>query len=113
MSNKIFPFSLYIFSEAQTMEMDKTDHVKNNELYQAFKVFDTDSDGFVTLEEFTKAMQVCLIFDLMHTLDLVQKFLKTLELETETHKVKNLFRELDGNNDDKVDFYEFVRLFQR
>lgn len=76
------------------MEMDKTDHVKNNELYQAFKVFDTDSDGFVTLEEFTKAMQ-------------------TLELETETHKVKNLFRELDGNNDDKVDFYEFVRLFQR
>jgi len=95
------------------MEMDKTDHVKDNELYQAFKVFDTDSDGFVTLEEFTKAMQVCLIFDLMHTLDLVRKFLKTLELETETHKVKNLFRELDGNNDDKVDFYEFVRLFQR
>ena len=51
------------------MEMDKTDHVKDNELYQAFKVFDTDSDGFVTLEEFTKAMKVCLCFDLMHTLD--------------------------------------------
>jgi len=96
------------------MEMDKTDHVKDNELYQAFKVFDTDSDGFVTLEEFTKAMKVCLCFDLMHTLDFKsEKFIKTLELETETHKMKNLFRELDGNNDDKVDFYEFVRLFQR
>lgn len=93
--------------------MDKTDHVKDNELYQAFKVFDIDGDGFVTFEEFTKAMQVCLIFDLTFTLDLVLNFLKTLELETETHKMKNLFRELDGNNDDKVDFYEFVRLFQR
>ena len=39
--------------------MDKTDHVKDNELYQAFKVFDIDGDGFVTFEEFTKAMQVC------------------------------------------------------
>ena len=93
--------------------MDKTDHVKDNELYQAFKVFDIDGDGFVTFEEFTKAMQVYLIFDLTFTLDLVPNFLKTLELETETHKMKNLFRELDGNNDDKVDFYEFVRLFQR
>jgi len=54
--------------------MDKTDHVKDNELYQAFKVFDIDGDGFVTFEEFTKAMQVCVIFDLTLTLDLVLNF---------------------------------------
>ena len=41
--------------------MDKNDPVKDNELYQAFKVFDGDGDGFVTLEEFTRAMKVCLI----------------------------------------------------
>lgn len=74
--------------------MDKNDPVKDNELYQAFKVFDSDGDGFVTLEEFTRAM-------------------KTLGLETEIQKIRNLFQELDGNNDDKVDFHEFVRLFQR
>lgn len=81
-------------SEAKAMEMDKNDPVKDNELYQAFKVFDSDGDGFVTFEEFTRAM-------------------KTLGLETETQKIRDLFQELDGNNDDKVDFYEFVRLFQR
>ena len=46
------------------MEMDKNDPVKDNELYQAFKVFDSDGDGFVTFEEFTRAMKVCLIFNL-------------------------------------------------
>lgn len=76
------------------VETEKSDPVKDNELYQAFKLFDADGDGFVSLEEFTRAME-------------------TLELETETLKIKNLFQELDGNNDDKVDFYEFVRLFQR
>ena len=52
-----------ILSEAQAMvETDKSDPVKDNELYQAFKLFDADGDGFVSLEEFTRAMEVCLIF---------------------------------------------------
>ena len=45
------------------MEMDKNDPNKDKELYQAFKIFDSDGDGFVTFEEFTRAMKVCLIFD--------------------------------------------------
>ena len=44
------------------VEMDKSDPVKDNELYQAFRLFDADGDGFVSLEEFTRAMEVCLIF---------------------------------------------------
>ena len=44
------------------VETDKSDTVKDSELYQAFKLFDADGDGFVSLEEFTRAMEVCLIF---------------------------------------------------
>ena len=44
------------------VEADKSDTVKDSELYQAFKLFDADGDGFVSLEEFTRAMEVCLIF---------------------------------------------------
>ena len=54
--------SNFVFEDfPKAMEMDKNDPVKDNELYQAFKVFDSDGDGFVTLEEFTRAMKVCLI----------------------------------------------------
>ena len=43
------------------VETEKSDPVKDNELYQAFKLFDADGDGFVSFEEFTRAMEVCLI----------------------------------------------------
>ena len=49
------------------VETDKSDSVKDNELYQAFKLFDTDGDGFVSFEEFTRAMEVCLIFSQLTT----------------------------------------------
>lgn len=65
-------------------------------LKDAFKFFDKDKDGIISLE------------DIKNTLS---------EWDNEYNSVKNLeaythiFEEADSNSDEKIDYFEFYRLF--
>ncbi|XP_076853629.1 calcium-binding protein 5b [Brachyhypopomus gauderio] len=65
------------------------------ELKKAFKEFDIDGDGFITIEELKNAMQ------------------KLLGEKTNRKEIEAVVREADHNGDGTVDFEEFVKMMSR
>ena len=58
---------------------------------QAFKIFDRNNDGMITLHE-------------------LQDTMKELQLEQDPAKVEKLLKDLDKNGDGSLDYLEFTRL---
>lgn len=67
-------------------------------LYSAFRVFDVDNDGEITIAE------------LAHILYNGHK--KGSITQQDVNQVKKLIREVDQNNDGKIDFYEFYSMMK-
>ena len=62
-----------------------------DEAMQAFKLFDKNNDGMISLEELKQAMA-------------------TLSLETDPDKVEQLFKDLDKDGSGTIDYIEFGSL---
>ncbi|XP_036445793.1 calcium-binding protein 5b [Colossoma macropomum] len=65
------------------------------ELKEAFKEFDIDGDGAITIDELRHAMQ------------------KLLGETTNRKEIEDVVREADNNGDGTVDFEEFVKMMSR
>uniref|UniRef100_A0A8C9HQ46 EF-hand calcium-binding domain-containing protein 11 n=1 Tax=Piliocolobus tephrosceles TaxID=591936 RepID=A0A8C9HQ46_9PRIM len=73
-------------------------NISKKSLYSAFRVFDVDNDGEVTIAE------------LAHILYNGQK--KGSITQKDINEVKNMIKEIDQNNDGKIDFCEFYQMMQ-
>ena len=62
------------------------------ELEDAFKKYDSDGNGFVTVDEF-------------------QNIMSNMGRYMSRHEIKSMIQSLDSNNDGKVSFVEFIKLF--
>ncbi|XP_051995917.1 calcium-binding protein 5-like [Xyrauchen texanus] len=65
------------------------------ELKEAFREFDVDGDGSITIEELKHAMQ------------------KLLGENTNRKEIEAVIREVDNNGDGTVDFEEFVKMMSK
>ncbi|SBT76869.1 calcium-dependent protein kinase 3, putative [Plasmodium ovale] len=73
-------------------------HLSKKLIYCAFRVFDVDNDGEITTAE------------LAHILYNGNK--KGSITQKDVNRVKNMIREVDRNNDGKIDFYEFSEMMK-
>ncbi len=68
-----------------------TESNQEEELRQAFRVFDKDGDGYITAVELKLVM-------------------KQLGEELSQEQLSDMMREADGNGDGKIDFVEFCKM---
>ena len=73
------------------MEMRLQDRDHEEELREAFRVFDKDGNGMISSEEFRRAM-------------------KTMGHQLSDQEVDEMIHEADINGDGQIDYHEFVKM---
>merc|ERR1712217_59796 len=83
------------YSEFLAAALEKKDYLREGACWNAFRFFDRDGDGRISLEELRQVLNSC-----------------NLQQEVGQAKLELALREVDRNGDGEIDFEEFMEMMR-
>merc|ERR1712203_638565 len=83
------------YSEFIAATMDQSKYMREDACWKAFKMLDTDGSGFIDRSELAKLIKS-------------EEVQKNFGNNNSVDDIEKAYKELDGNDDGKIDFNEFM-----